>query len=522
MGTFQTALTFKKGVLTNGSQLPGQDYISGLLFYGTAPALFPVSGVKQCFSPQDAINVGVTATHDDETKATATYLVTAGAAGAGDTIAIYVQEPINPTNTAANPNKVLVCLYTTVAGDTVINTLAANINTAINANIAASGGYTSTVSTATVSIKARPGLGIALNTGTPMSVVITGSITGTITQFTGGVASKLDVYNYHISEYFVANPTSVLFIGIFAVPSAYNFVEVQTMQAFANGSIRQIGVYAEARSMVTNFITDANSLNTICTTLDRTKMPLSSFLVEDMAAVTDLTTLPNLSLLSDSWVSDNISQDGAGLGWALFKAYGKTISNLGALLGVTSINSVSADFAQPIPVNNISNGFENALPALGNGTIMNLSNVSEGLQTQLDNYRHIYSGSYVGYTGTYFSDSHCAIISNSNYAYVEQNRVFAKIERIMYAAYLPYLKSELSLNSDGTLVNTLVIALQSVGNNALASMVQNKELSAVKTIINPLQNVLTSGKLIVTLYEINNPIARNIEIDINSVTSIPS
>ena len=59
MGVFQTAFTFQKGILTNSSQLPGQDYISGLVFYGTSPSGFPSSGVKQCFSIQDAINIGI-------------------------------------------------------------------------------------------------------------------------------------------------------------------------------------------------------------------------------------------------------------------------------------------------------------------------------------------------------------------------------------------------------------------------------------------------------------------------------
>ena len=77
--------------------------------------------------------------------------------------------------------------------------------------------------------------------------------------------------------------------------------------------------------------------------------------------------------------------------------------------------------------------------------------VSVGLQTQLDQYRYIYAGVYVGYTGTYFSSSHTAIISNSNYAYIEQNRVYNKIQRILYQAYLPYLNSQLQLNADSAM-----------------------------------------------------------------------
>ena len=522
MTSFNGNFTFNKGVLTNGAQLPGQDYISAMLFFGTAPGAFPTSGVKQMFSVQDAISVGITPNHTDETAAVGTYLVTNGASGVGDTIAIYVQEPINPLNQNANPNKVLLALYTTVAGDTTITTLVPNIVAAINANAAGNGGYvaTSTVTNTTVSIAARPGLGIFLNSGTPISVVITGAtITGTITQFSAGVASKLDTFYYHISEYFRMNPNGNLFVGLFSVPSTYNFNEVQTIQTFANGVVRQIGVYSNVRTIVSNGIADANALNTICQTLDTNKMPLSAILVEDISAVSDLTTLPNLALLNDEWVSINLSQDGAAQGWNLYQATGKTVGNLGALLGAVSVGSVSSCVAQPIAQNNITDGVENQLPALGNNTTFKA--LSTGLQTLLTNYRYIYTGTYVGYTGTYFSGSHTAIISNSNYAYIEQNRVEAKIERLMYQAYLPYLNSQLQLNSDGTLTTQLVAALQSIGNNTLnTNMVAVGELSAVNTVINPNQNVTATGKLVVTLYEVNNPIARNIEVDVNSVTSI--
>lgn len=535
MGTFQTGITFRKGVLTNGSVLPGQDYISGLIFnnataIGTLLPNWPSNGIKQCLSVQDAINGGIlapssTSKYSDETLAVATYLVT-NAGAAGDVISIYSQEPINPLSTGTSPNKVLLCTYTVTTADTTATLLAASIAAAINANSANNGGYTATNSTATLLITFRPGLGVFPNSGTPISVSITGTVAGTLTQPTGsgstvlGVASKLAVYYYHISEYFRMNPNGNLYVFIDTTgASTTTFTSVTTLQAAANGSIRQVGIYNEGRTLVSNIVADANTLNAVCQANDDNKKPLSAILVEDMSAVTDLTTLPNLSLLSDSWVSVNISQDGSAQGFALYKAYGKTISNLGALLGCVSAIPVSACIGQPIPTLNISNGTENQLPAVGNNTLF--SNVSINLQTVLDNYRYIYSGNYTGYTGTYFNDSHCAIISNSNYGYIEQNRVEAKIERILYAAYLPLLKSQLQLNADGTLFAPLVFSLESVGQSALTSqMVAAGELSAVNVVVSPTQNVVTSGKLVVTVYEVNNPIARKIEVNINSVTSL--
>jgi len=65
--------------------------------------------------------------------------------------------------------------------------------------------------------------------------------------------------------------------------------------------------------------------------------------------------------------------------------------------------------------------------------------------------------------------------------------------------------------------------LQSIGNNTLnTNMVNSGELSAVSTIINPRQNITAQGGIVITLYEVNNPIARTITVNVNSVSAIPS
>lgn len=520
MGNFQTAISFIKGQLTNGAPLPGADFIAGAVFYNsTPPTLWPSGLIKQCFGIQDAINCGITGLSEDETQSTATILITA-AAVVGDTINIYVQEPINPLNTNLTPNKVLIVSYTAVTGDTVINTLAANLNTAINANSALSGGYTSTVSTATITIKARKGLGVFLNTGTPYTNVIVGSITTTITQnVVVGIASKFDRYYYHILRYFDKCPNGVLWVMITPTGTT-TFAEATTLQVATAGQIRRCFFYRDDRAHASNFAADTNTLNTVLNTLDTNKMPMSGILVENMAAVSDLSTLANLSLLTYDWVMSCIAQDGAGQGFNLWKASGVTISSGGAMLGLASNGQVSESIANPIPKFDLTTGIEDQLPAFGNGQLF--SAISFNLQTQLDNYAWNYSGKYTGYNGTYFSSSRTMIAVNSNYAYLEQNTIQAKIERILYIAYLPFLNSNLGLNADGTLANTIVVPLESIGDNALSGMITANELSGEKVIINPTQNVTNSGKLVVTLYNQDNAIARKIEIDTNSVQTLPS
>src|ERR1700760_744883 len=80
-----------------GRPLPGEDYISALIFYtsGSLPSGYSSSNpVKQFFSVADAESAGILSNFNDETAATATYLVTTAGA-TGDTITLNVADPYN-------------------------------------------------------------------------------------------------------------------------------------------------------------------------------------------------------------------------------------------------------------------------------------------------------------------------------------------------------------------------------------------------------------------------------------------
>ena len=145
-------ITFNLGQGGLGRPLAGEDYISGLLFYSaTLPSGFSSSDrVKQFFSVADAEAKGIVGNYADETQATGSLLVTAAGA-AGDSVEIRVGEPLGST--------VIIGNYVRSATDSTVNLVATGIAAAINAGTATHG-YSATVATATVTIKARKGLGI--------------------------------------------------------------------------------------------------------------------------------------------------------------------------------------------------------------------------------------------------------------------------------------------------------------------------------------------------------------------------
>lgn len=491
-----------------GRPLPGQDYISGLVFYtATLPSGFSTNNrIKQFFSVSDAEAAGILANYNDETQATATYKVTAVGAN-GNTATFAVTEPGGKVVTLA--------IYVKTAAETAAADVATAIAAAINAGTA-NHGYSATAATDTVTIKARVGLGVFLNSGTPLSVTIVGTIAGTIAQFTGGVASLQAVWHYHIAEYFRIQPQGNLFVGFFAVPGSYTFAEIITLQNYANGLIRQVGVYKDGAAFSA---ADITAIHGVCNTLVGQHKEIIALYAGDLSGVTDISTLADLSLLSANLCSAIISQDGAALGAQLYAAYGKSITTLGAALGAVAAAKVSESIAW-VQKFNISNGTECDTLAFANGKLFSDASVTDNLLSVLQDKRYIFLRKFVGTAGSYFNENSTAIATTSDYAYISDNRTIQKATRGVYTSLVPVLNSPITLNADGTLTDTVITYLETEAERNLAQMVRDGELSAEQVVISPTQNILQTGLLVITINLVPIGVARNIQVNIGFNVSI--
>jgi len=490
-----------------GRPLPGQDYISGLVFYSaTLPSGFSTTNrIKQFFSVQDAENAGILADYNDETQATGTYTVTAVGTN-GNTVTLAVTEP---------SGKVVLGTYTKTAAESAVGDVATAIGAAINAGTQ-SHGYTATVAAAVVTIKARKGLGVFLNSGTPLTATVVGTIAGTIAQFTGGVASLQAVWHYHIAEYFRIQPQGNLFVGFFAVPGSYTFSEIITLQNYANGAIRQVGIYKDGAAFSA---ADITAIHNVCNTLVSQHKELIALYAADMAAVTDISTIADLSVLNANLCSAIISQDGAALGAQLFAAYGKSITTLGAALGAVALAKVSESIAW-VQKFNISNGTECDTLAFANGKLFSDASVTDNLLSALQDKRYIFLRKFVGYAGSFFNENSSAIATTSDYAYISDNRTIQKATRGVYVSLVPVLNSPITLNADGTLADTVITYLETEAERNLAQMVRDGELSAEQVVVNPTQNILQTGLLVITVNLVPIGTARNIQVNIGFNVSI--
>lgn len=488
-----------------GRPLPGEDHYSALLFYtaGSLPSGFSTANrIKQFFSLADAVSAGITNTYSDETKATATYLVT-GIGANGDTLELKVTEPLSKV--------VSLGVYTKSSAETTAALVATAIAAVINSGTSTHG-YVATVNTATVTITARAGLGIFLNTGTPISATLSSGATlaGTLTQFTGGVAGKFAVWYYHISEFFRLQPQGVLFVGIYAVPGSYTFTEITTMQNFANGKIRQIGVFKDSAAFAS---ADITAIHNVCATNVAAHKEIIALYGADISATADVSTLPDLSTLTANYCTAVISQDGGNTGAVLFLTTGKSVTTLGAALGAVAAAKVSVSIAW-VSKFNISNGKECDVIAFANGVLFSNSSVTDNLLNTLQNERYLFLRKFVGISGSFFNENPTSIATTSSYAYIADNRTIQKATRGIYASALPALNSPITLNSDGTLTNEAAAYFRGLAEAPLNQMVRDGELSGFAVSVNTVQNVLSTGILVINVTLVQIATGRNININI--------
>lgn len=501
-------IVFIKGQGASNRQAPGNDFISGLLLYtGSLPSGFTTTAnTKLLYSVSDAENAGIKADYSDATAATGTFLITTKG-NTGDAITLVY--------TGAQGVVLNLGKYIVGSSDTSIALQGAAWAAIINAGTITHG-CTAVFSTATLTITLPKSEGVFPNSGTPLSTVIVGAFVGTLTQnVIAGVASKQAVWHYHIAEFFRGNPTGQLWIGFFPVPGSYTFTEITLLQTAAGGTIRQMGVYKDGAAFAS---ADLTAINTeVVANNDNKHKPLSVLYAADLSAVSDMTTIADLSLLSANKVSSIIGQDGAAFGNFLFLTYGKSITQLGIALGLLSASAVSEDFGEPAKFN-LSDGTENASPAFGNGKSLSDPSFSSNSLDAIDAKRHIFGQMYIGYAGTFFNENHTAITTASDYAYINDNRVIDKATRGIYTALIPYLKSKLLKNANGTLTQSTCSFLETICLAPLFQMSRDQDLGEVvasDVYIDPTQNVTSTNLLIISVKLNEDAIARNIQIPIS-------
>lgn len=488
-----------------GRPLEGFDHVSGLLFYSnTLPSGFASNDrIKVIYSLPDAENLGITNTQIGATAATGTITVTNKGA-VGDTAVIKVTGTLG---------EVTIASYTQVLADITSTTTAADrIVAEINAGTATHGYSASNVS-AVVTVTAPLKEGVFLNT---VSAVFTptGTLAATVVAFSSGVGSIIDVLHYHISEYFRIQPKGKLYVGIYAEESTtYTFAAAKTMQIYADGEIRQMAVYEKNVAFATSQLT---VLQAICADLESLYMPMQIVLNAEISATANVSSLTTLTSLSNYNVSALIAQDGANAGSILFKALGKSVGVCGAALGSISLAAVNESIAWVQKFNMATTELDTI--AFSNGQLY--KDVANSLLETLDSYHYIFLRKLTGITGSFFNFAHTAVSGSSDYSTIELNRVWHKVTRNLRTVFLPNLNAPVKVSADGTLTDSLIAYYETLCNRQLELMEAANELSTHKVIINPLQDVLATSELEITVQNVPLGVSKIFKVNVGYVKSV--
>lgn len=323
------------------------------------------------------------------------------------------------------------------------------------------------------------------------------------------------VLHYHLSEIYRLNPAVSLYVAIFEKPQgeSQTFAELKTVQNFAAGRIRQIGVWCGDRALSGD---DLTALQGVADALAGEEAELS---VVYAPKVGTLNTMPvNLAGENKSRVSVVIGQAGSGKGAELYDDKTNTgkasVSGLGVVMGLLSSAKVHQSIAW---IKEFPTGV--SLPAFGDGTL--LRDVDKALLETLDTARYLFFVTHTGQAGCYMNDSHTMDSAISDYAAIESVRTMDKAVR----GIRTYVKPELGGNvyvdaSTGQLASYTVAHLETVANQALEAMERAGELSGYKVEIDPAQDVAGSGTVEIVIKNVAVPVMRHVRIKIGFAKSV--
>jgi len=314
-----------------------------------------------------------------------------------------------------------------------------------------------------------------------------------------------------------------LFIGLFydtnndPTPVNVDYSEIKDLQVFANGTIRQVGVYQASTIEVST--ANIETIDAIATELFNLHMPLNVIYGADTSdlALTALPDLRNLSAPAKN-VSTVILQDGDNYGSQLAITLSHSIPAVGLALGVTSTAKVNESIAW-VQQFNLSGSGEMNEPAFGDGTLVKdvIGSTIDGINDK----GYIFGRKYVGDTGTYFNDNHSNDLITSDYAYMSEVRTIYKAVREVRIVLLPYLNSPIKIDaSKGTIDKLVITNWTNKVNNSLNKMAQDNEISAYKTYIDPNQNVLLTSTVYITIKIVPFGTAREIDVTIGYTATL--
>lgn len=324
------------------------------------------------------------------------------------------------------------------------------------------------------------------------------------------------VMHYQLSEVFRINNGITLYVGIFTKPAAHTFAELATVQNYADGAIRQFGIWDGLTELTKENVT---LLQSQADALDLNNAPVSVGYAPSLkggyqALPTDIAgAAPRVSVI--------IAQPGGtnDTGALLFaEATNKTTKNAVSCIGVWLGHVSAAAVHESISwVKKFPSGI--SLPAFSDGTLVR--SVDKAWLEKLDTARYLFLTPIVGVSGSYWNDSHNMDAAISDYNAIELVRTMDKACRGIRTYLTPELGGNVFIDANtGKLQSYTVAYLETVANKALEDMEKAGELSGYEAKIDPEQDVLSTSTVEVVIKNVPVGVIRKMKVKIGYVKSL--
>ena len=344
----------------------------------------------------------------------------------------------------------------------------------------------------------------------------------------GVTVAAYPIEHYHISEFFeIAEKVNGLAQGILyfmiknIATTTYDGSEIEDIQNFAKGDIRQVGVFLYDPYLAA-MVTDSQSSATVLQTADR---PLSVLLTADFTALT-IAGLADARTLTSKNVSIVIGEDSDGVGGALATSESTTISTLGASLGAVAVAAVHENIGWRGKFD-LTHGTEYEVLNFATGEA--LADQSQATIDALTEDGYLFLVKETGINGSFHNDSPTAEVITSDFAYIENNRTIDKAVRLVRENLINKINAPLYVDpSTGKLSEATISDFKNDAFKALENMAANAEISTNtdgslpqnSVVIDPDQDVLTTSNITLTIKIVPVGVARTITVNIGFAVSI--
>jgi hypothetical protein len=327
---------------------------------------------------------------------------------------------------------------------------------------------------------------------------------------------------HHIDEFFRVNPNGNLFVVL--DDNSMTNADFKSILK-ANSAIKAVGFVRNEALAPADMDVYVTGYQTMVNELRSESRNISSVLVEGsiFTDVTAISAYPDARGYEAQNVSIVVAQDPAV---RAVKIAHETYAAIGTALGAISVRRVNENIGSII-IENYPSAFKGASNYSLSDAKRNkwlgaklqdgrdFSSLTDVEIKALATKGYILVAFYNGYAGYYFSDSHTCTESASDYARIENNRVWDKAADLGRLALLPRVKSNVLKDPETGYIREIeATELETLAQKAIETMVASEEISGVSIYIDPKQTISDATPLKVKGQVVLNDIIHEMDFDL--------